>query len=126
MQLFSIGLVELNPDGSVKSQGARPVETYGPADIAGLARVLTGFSWACPGAPANNCFFNGSSNNVSDPDRAFKPMVGYPQFHSAEAKGFLGATIAVQSAADPQASLRVALDTLHKHPNVGPFIGRQL
>lgn len=126
MQLFSIGLVELEADGTPKVQGGKPRETYGPADIAGLARVFTGFSWACPAAPANNCFFNGSSNNVSDPDRAFKAMVAYPQFHSTEAKTFLSTTIAAQGTADPQASLRVAIDTLYRHPNIGPFIGRQL
>jgi len=126
MQLFSIGLVELDADGTPRLQGGQPRDTYGPADIAGLARVFTGFSWACPAAPANNCFFNGSSGGVSDPDRTFKPMVAYPQFHSTDAKSFLGTTIAAQATADPQASLRAALDTLHRHPNVGPFIGRQL
>ena len=126
MQLFSIGLVELNSDGSVKTNAGRPIETYGPSDIAGLARVFTGFSWACPAAPANNCFFNGSSNNASDPDRAFKSMIGYAQYHSTEAKTFLGTTISAQAAANPQASLAAALDALHRHPNVGPFIGKQL
>jgi len=126
MQLFSIGLVELNGDGTPKMQAGKPRETYGPADIAGLARVFTGFSWACPAAPTNNCFFNGSSSNVSDPDRTFKPMVGYPQFHSTEVKTFLGNTIAAQATANPQASLGAALDALHRHPNAGPFIGKQL
>jgi uncharacterized protein (DUF1800 family) len=126
MQLFSIGLAELNGDGTPKMQAGKPRETYGPADIAGLARVFTGFSWACPAAPASNCFFNGSSNNVSDPDRTFKPMVGYPQFHSAEVKTFLGTTIAAQATANPQATLEAALDALHRHPNAGPFIGKQL
>ncbi len=126
MQLFSIGLVELNGDGSVKTNAGRPIETYGPSDIAGLARVFTGFSWACPAAPANNCFFNGSLNGASDPDRAFKSMIGYAQYHSTEAKTFLGTTISAQAAANPQASLAAALDALHRHPNVGPFIGKQL
>jgi uncharacterized protein (DUF1800 family) len=63
---------------------------------------------------------------VSDPDRAFKPMAGYPQYHSTEEKTFLGTTIAVQLRSDPYASLRVALDAITAHPNVGPFIGRQL
>jgi uncharacterized protein (DUF1800 family) len=94
--------------------------------VAGLSNVFTGFSWACPAAPANNCFFNGSSNNVSDPDRSFKPMIGYAQFHSTEVKTFLGPTLAAQSSANPQASLTAALDALHRHPNIGPFIGRQL
>jgi uncharacterized protein (DUF1800 family) len=124
MQLFSIGLVALNPDGTPAGTG----ETYGPDDVAGLAKVFTGWSWACPAAPSNSCFNNGSpgGNLVPDPDRAFKPMVPYPQFHSAEEKRFLGVTIPAQNPADPVASLKVALDTLAAHPNVGPFIGRQL
>lgn len=127
MQLLSIGLVQLNPDGTPRldAQG-RTIDTYAPADITGLARVFTGFSWACPAHPNNSCFYSGSSNNVADPDRSFKPMLGYPQFHSTEEKRFLGTVIPAQSTADPAASLRRALDTLHAHPNVGPFIGRQL
>jgi uncharacterized protein (DUF1800 family) len=127
MQLFSIGLVELNLDGSTKpGPGGAAVETYTPADIAGLAKVFTGWSWDCPAYPANGCFLNGTSGGASDPDRWFKPMLGYPQYHATEAKTFLGTTIAAQAAADPAASLAAALDRLNNHPNVGPFIGRQL
>ena len=126
MQLFSIGLVALNADGTVRSDGSKPLETYGPADIAGLAKVFTGWSWACPDWPDNNCFFWGSVSGNSDPDRSFKSMLGYPQYHSTEEKSFLGTTIPAQSLSDPQASLRVALDALAAHPNVGPFIGKQL
>jgi uncharacterized protein (DUF1800 family) len=126
MQLFSIGLVELNPDGSARSSGGKPLETYGQADIAGLAKVFTGWSWDCPEWPDNSCFFGGSANGNSDPDRSFKNMVGYPQYHAKEEKTFLGTTIAAQTTADPQASLSTALTTLAAHPNVGPFIGRQL
>ena len=127
MQLFSIGLVALNPDGTPRlNASGRSIDTYGPADISGLARVFTGFSWACPAYPNSSCFNSGSSSGVSDPDRHFKPMLGYAQFHSTEAKQFLGVTIPAQASADPAASLRVALDTMHAHPNVGPFIGRQL
>jgi len=126
MQLFSIGLQELNLDGSPRLSGGNPVDTYTPADIAGLARVFTGWSWDCPAYPANNCFYSGSNSGVSDPDRSFKPMRGYANFHSTEAKTFLGRTIAAQTTADPAASLRDALDTLAGHPNVGPFIGKQL
>jgi uncharacterized protein (DUF1800 family) len=125
MQLFSIGLVELNEDGTPRG-GSSPVETYTPADISGLAKVFTGFSWACPVFPASGCFSGGSSGGQSDPDRGFKPMVGYPAFHATEAKTFLGTTIPAQTTADPDASLRVALDAIAAHPNVGPFIGRQL
>jgi uncharacterized protein (DUF1800 family) len=129
MQLFSIGLVKLNADGSPQLVNGQAVETYGPADISGIAKVFTGWSFACPAHPSNNCFYGGSTggaNGSSDPDREFKPMLGYPQFHSAEAKAFLGVTVPAQSPADPSASLKLALDTLAAHPNVGPFIGRQL
>ena len=127
MQLFSIGLVELNGDGSVKTgTGGAALETYTPADISGLARVFTGWSYACPDWPANNCFFSGVNNGASDPDRTFKAMLGYPQYHSTESKAFLGTTIAAQSTADPTASLTAALNRLNAHPNVGPFIGKQL
>ncbi len=123
MQLFSIGLVALNEDGSVNTGAG---DNYTPADISGLAKVFTGWSWSCPDWPDNNCFFNGSNNGNSDPNRSFNAMLGYPQYHSVEAKSFLGTTIAAQTVSDPAASLKTALDTLASHPNVGPFIGRQL
>ena len=121
MQLLSIGVLKLNPDGTPQLLNGNPVESYGPMDVAGLSHVFTGFSFACANT-GNSCFFNGTTGGVSDPDRFFKRMQGYPQFHSLEAKSFLGVTIPAQSVADPAASLRVALDTLAAHPNVGPFI----
>jgi uncharacterized protein (DUF1800 family) len=127
MQLFSIGVFKLNPDGTPVRVNGNTVPTYTSDDVAGLSRVFTGFSWACPAAPnSNNCFFNGSSGGVSDPDRYIKPMVAYPQFHSTEAKTFLGTTIPVQTTPNPLASLKTALDALAAHPNVGPFLSRQL
>ena len=126
MQLFSIGLVELNEDGSARTVGSTSIDTYTPSDISGLARVFTGWSYACPDWPANNCFFSGSNNNSSDPDRSFKAMVGYPQYHSTEEKRFLSTVIPVQTQSDPSSSLRSAMDALAAHANVGPFIGRQL
>ncbi len=125
MQLFTIGLVELNDDGTPKQVNGAAKETYGPSDIAGLAKVFTGWSWACADL-SNTCFGNGALGGVSDPERWTKPMVGYPQYHATEEKSFLGTTIAAQGTADPAASLKTALDALHNHPNVGPFIGRQL
>lgn len=125
MQLFAIGLVELNDDGSVKQANGAAKETYGPADIAGLAKVFTGWSWAC-GDLSNTCFNSGALGGVSDPERWTKAMVGYPQYHATEEKSFLGTTIAAQGTADPAASLKAGLDALAGHPNVGPFIGRQL
>ncbi len=125
MQLLSIGVARLNPNGTPVLVNGNTVDTYGPADITGMARVFTGWSFAC-GATDNGCFYNGSTGGVSNPDRYIKPMQAYPQFHSTEAKNFLGVTIPAQGVADPAASLKVALDTLANHPNTAPFISRQL
>ena len=126
MQLFSIGLVELNPDGSVRRSGGVPIETYDAADVSGLARVFTGWSLPC-GDQSNACYFGWSTAPSPDPDAWIKPMSPYGRFHASSVKTFLGSTIADQgSAPNPQASLERALDRLASHPNVAPFIGRQL
>ncbi len=129
MQLFSIGLYQLNLDGSVQFDSTqRPIETYQARDVSELAKVFTGFSWDCPMPRNAGCFLNGvnSGTGRSYPDRLVMPMVGYPQYHSTSGKRFLGVTIEPQSRADPDASLKVALDTLARHPNVAPFISKQL
>jgi uncharacterized protein (DUF1800 family) len=125
MQLFSIGLYELNPDGTLVQDvnTGQPKETYGPADIVGLSRVFTGFSWAgCP-STSTSCF-NGSG--TQSPNREVLPMQPFPQFHSISEKSFLNTTISANTTPDPMGDLNRALDVIAGHPNVGPFIGRQL
>ncbi|WGG53300.1 DUF1800 family protein [Rugamonas sp. DEMB1] len=119
MQLMSIGLHQLNQDGSPRTQNGAPIETYNHDDVAGLAKVFTGWSWAGPDA-SNNRFYGG----VPDPDRDWKPMQLYPRFHSTSEKHFLG--VSLSSGGSGEAELKLALDTLFNHPNVGPFFGRQL
>jgi uncharacterized protein (DUF1800 family) len=125
MQLFSIGLDVLNADGTpaTDANGARK-PTYTPADVSALARVFTGWSWACPDAPKPNCFRYGENNDRRYADRGFMPMINYSTYHSPEAKSFLNVNIPANTSADE--SLRLALDGLYRHANVGPFIGRQL
>jgi uncharacterized protein (DUF1800 family) len=123
MQLFSIGLKQLEADGTPKLVNGAAADTYTHDDIAGLAKVFTGWSWDGPDT-ADGRFFGWSG--YQDPDRQWKPMQGYTQFHSISEKRFLGQTVPAQGKADPAASLKVALDALANHPNVGPFIGRQL
>ena len=124
MQLFSIGLYRLNPDGTLMLDGnGQPIETYGPNDIVGLSRVFTGFSWAGCSSTSTNCF-NGSG--TQSPNREVMPMQAFPQFHSISEKSFLGTTIAASTSSDPVGDLNRALDVIAAHPNVGPFIGRQL
>lgn len=121
MQLMTIGVNRLNPDGTVVTDGSgAPIPAYTPADISGLARVFTGMSWYSP-APTNNTFFGRNR----DPDASVRSMIFYPAFHSTSAKTFLGATIAGGST-DGAAELNTALDVIFNHPNVGPFISRQL
>ncbi|WP_338139956.1 DUF1800 domain-containing protein, partial [Roseateles saccharophilus] len=111
MQLLSIGLYQLNADGSPKLDGAgKPVETYHQSNITDLARVLTGWD------------FDGASS--TDPGFMKKPMVNNPARFSTGAKKVLD--VDIPSTADGPGALKIALDTLANHPNVGPFIGRQL
>jgi len=123
MQLFSIGLYELNNDGTYK--GGTPTETYTHEDIQGLAKVFTGWSWyAGPNlADRTNSRFGGGNAN---PDRDWMPMQAYANYHSVSEKKFLGVTIPAAAKADAEADLKLALDTLFNHPNVGPFIGKLL
>ncbi len=122
MQLFTIGLYQLNLDGSNRLDGnGKPIETYSNADVSGLAKVFTGISWAGPDT-SNTRFYGGSA----DPDRQIKPMQAYDQFHSISQKQFLGLTIPAQAVATTNADVRIALDTLFNYPNVGPFFGKQL
>jgi len=117
MQLLTIGLVQLNADGTAVSP---QVETYTNDDIGGLARVFTGWSWAATGTTEQE--FRGT--NVTDPQQRIKPMKVYPQHHESGAKTFLGVTIA--SGTSGEASLAQALGRLFNHQNLCPFIGKQL
>ncbi len=124
MQLLTIGLYELNQDGTqrLNAQG-KPIETYGNTDVSSLAKVFTGLSWAGPDTSNNR--FNGGGNPV-DPDKEIKPMQAYSQFHSTSGKQFLGVSIPATTVADTNGDVRIALDRLFNHANVGPFIGKQL
>ena len=124
MQLFTLGLYKLNPDGSSQRDIlSRPVETYSNADVSGLARVMTGLSWAGP--DTSNSRFSGGTPDV---DREIKPMQAYNQYHSVSQKQFLGVTIPASTVttANTNGDVKIALDTLFNHPNVGTFFGKQL
>ncbi len=116
MQLFSIGLIELGPDGEPVMSGGEPVETYTNDDITGLARVFTGLSLDTP-----NFFFR--FDDITQ-GALTSPMRVFPAFHSDLEKSFLGTTI--PAGAGGTESIDMALDAIFDHPNVGPFIGRQL
>lgn len=117
MQLFTIGLKQLNPDGTEVLPAAA---TYTNADITGLAKVFTGWSWGGPDTSSGRFF----GWQYEDPNRDWIPMQMYPAYHETLEKSFLGVTIPAFTSGEE--SLRIALDTLFNHPNVGPFIGREL
>ena len=110
MQLFSIGLYDLNADGTLR--GGAPRETYGPSDVSNLARIFTGYDLNSP-----------NREHETDPQPFRVPMVLNASDHSPEPASFLGQTV---GSGDGASRLRLALDILFNHPNVGPFIGRQL
>jgi uncharacterized protein (DUF1800 family) len=119
MQLFTIGLYDLNPDGTLKLAAGKPVESYGSDDIVGLSRVFTGWSWAGP--DKSNTRFAGGNAFV---DRDITPMQQYPNYHATLDKNFLG--VKITGATTGEADLKVALDRLFTHPNTAPFFARQL
>jgi uncharacterized protein (DUF1800 family) len=117
MQLFSIGVSELNPDGSPQLDAAgKPIPTYDQNVIEGMASVFTG--WTYPGRP-------GASSAWTNPINFEGTMTAYPEHHDPASKQLLhGVTAAAGQT--PEQDLKLALDTVFNHPNVGPFIGRQL
>ena len=110
MQLFTIGLYELNADGTLRGGTAR--ETYGPADVSNLACVFTGYKHD-----------EASRERETSPEPLRRPMKLDASLHASDAVTVLGKSIA---AGDGKARLKQALDILFNHANVGPFIGRQL
>lgn len=118
MQLFTIGLWQLNADGTRRRDAnGNFIPTYTQDDVSGLARVFTGWSWGGPDRSLTR-WGGGYGENWRE------QMQNYPSFHSLSEKRFLGVTIPANTSGEN--SLRIALDTLFNHPNVGPFIGRQL
>jgi uncharacterized protein (DUF1800 family) len=126
MQLFTIGLWQLNNDGTQQLSNGQPVATYSNTDVMGLAAVFTGFSWNVPGdnsdaAWSNCCMYVGPGYGEE-----LLPMQSYPSHHSTVEKQFLGVTIPASSTPDADGDLKIALDTLFNHPNLPAFFSKQL
>jgi uncharacterized protein (DUF1800 family) len=118
MQLFTVGLVKLNIDGTVQTDGSgNPIPTYTQDQVANLANVFTG--WAS--TPTNNTGDAAWQNDMDWTD----PMVPYADHHDTTAKTIIDNTL-IPAGGTAQSDLKTALDTLFNHPNVGPFIGKQL
>jgi hypothetical protein len=117
LQLFSIGLVKLNGDGTVVTDGSgQPVPTYDQSVVDGFASVFTG--WTYPTVA-------GAALLTHNPTNYRGVMVAVDTNHDTTAKTLLDG-VTLPSGQTAAQDLGQALDLLFMHPNVGPFIGKQL
>jgi uncharacterized protein (DUF1800 family) len=125
MQLFSVGLVLLNMDGTPQLINGATTDTYTASDISNLAQVFTGYdvdqSQNVVTAIAQT---GGGTRNVGNTAFARLPMVQSGNNHSMLAATFLGVTIPADTPVKD--ALKTALDTLFNHPNTAPFFCKQL
>jgi len=129
MQLLSIGLSQMHTDGSLKlDANGMPIPTYTQDDIVGLAHIFTGWSvhYDVNDPPT------WSDGDIADPSDwffwgwdALRPMTFYAEFHDSEDRTIVGNTL-IAGSTNGVDRMRQALDALFNHPNVGPFIARQL
>lgn len=118
MQLFTIGLWKLNPDGTrVLDPAGAPVPTYDNTTIMEMAKVFTGFSF---GSPSMTSFFGGGGAY----DYLYPMKVWEGEHEPGEKRIFNGVVIPAGQTGDKDVS--DALDALCNHANIGPFIGRRL
>lgn len=111
LQLFTIGLLRLNPDGTPTLNGSgQTIPTYTQAEVQQLALAFTGWTYAGSG---NNNWENFSG-----------PMVPRDVNHDMRAKAFLGCNLPANQTT--QQDMTAALDCVFAHPNVGPFISLRL
>jgi uncharacterized protein (DUF1800 family) len=117
LQLFSIGVNELNADGSptLDANGAT-IPTYDQDVIEGFSAVFTG--WTYPPLP-------GATSNWQNPGNYAGVMVPFAVEHEPGTKLLLNG-VTVPAGGTPAQDLKAALDNIFNHPNVGPFIGKQL
>jgi uncharacterized protein (DUF1800 family) len=118
-QLFSIGLYKLNPDGTlILDPTGLPVPTYNQDVVKGFAKVFTGWTWAGGDHSDPNNFYNVNPNWR-------QPMEAWPEHHSPGRKLLLDGVV-LPAGQTPEQDLGAALDLIFNHPNVGPFICREL
>jgi uncharacterized protein (DUF1800 family) len=115
MQLFSIGLFRLRPDGSFQLDGSgRAIPTYDNDDITEFAKIFTGLAFDGP----DHDFHQGQEQWTS-------PMRMYAQYHEPGPKRLLRGKY-VPAGQPAMQDIEDAIDNLFEHPNVGPFVARRL
>ena len=134
MQLFTIGLFELNPDGTAKvDHDGKLIPTYNNGHIKELAKVFTGFG----GSKFGKRHIDSALENgwpLPDPPgfgldlytlAGDEPMIMYEEWHEPGQKTIVGNHVIPNGQTGMQ-DVNMALDILFNHDNVGPFIGKQL
>jgi uncharacterized protein (DUF1800 family) len=128
MQLFSIGLYQLNPDGTEKLDGnGNKIDAYSQSDVTNLARVFTGYDFDASVGRFSPQKADGSgveSYTMLVKEFARRPMALDANKHSTLAATFLGVTVPANT--NGQAALNTAMDTLFNHPNTAPFFCKQM
>lgn len=114
MQLFTIGLVELNLDGTPRLRNGKPIETYDQKTVTHIAQALTGWSY-------DKSY---DIKSASNPRFVRAPMVNIASNHDTRSTSFFGVT--VPEGASGEQALDIVVDTLSNHPNTAPFISKQL
>ena len=119
LQLFSIGLYKLHPDGTLQlSTRGLPIDTYDQETVEGFAQVFTGWTFAGQNRAEEWRFYW--------PEQEWRnPMEVWSEHHSTGTKQLLN-SIMLPSGQTPQADLTAAHNNIFQHPNVGPFLCRQL
>ena len=130
MQLFTIGLVQLNNDGSVKKDSSNnPIPTYSNDDVTNVARAISGWAWQGTAAERLNqepWLMPGYMKRqmTSDPAKMQYTFANRQSEHSALEATFLGTTIPANT--DAVAALKTVLDTLFNHANTPVFFSKQM
>jgi uncharacterized protein (DUF1800 family) len=117
LQLFSIGLYELNIDGSPKFAGGQSIPTYAQAQVDSFANVFTG--WTYPALA-------GATAKWTDPVNYSGAMPGFPSHHDNGGQEVLLNGYTLPANGNQAKDLSEAIANIFNHPNVGPFIGKQL
>lgn len=131
MQLFTIGLYELNPDGTRKlDANGEEIPAYDNDDIQEFAKVFTGlgpgqYYWPWQDYSAVPVFWGGGFNYFPGTVNMTLPMQMFPAWHEPGPKTLLRGEV-IPAGQPPLQDIEDAIDNLFQHPNVGPFIGRQL
>ena len=116
-QLFTIGLNELQPDGTLMlDSSGLPIPTYNQAEVVQTANVFTGWGYY---STASNPSFYGTPADFGE------PMMLYPTYHDETQKTVVNG-IVIPANQDGMTDLNMELDALFNHPNTGPFICAQL